>query len=78
MPTLTLDISGFSWSRLREEAEAVGVAVDEIVRHAVAYYLADIDSGRVSARPLRRDPAQAPTYTPQASAPERPREGNRT
>jgi hypothetical protein len=78
MPTLTLDISGFSWSRLREEAEAEGVAVEELVRHAVAYYLADLDSERVSARPLRRDRTQATPYTSPASAPERSCAGNQT
>lgn len=61
MGRLTLDIEGFSWSRLCEQAEAEGVEVEELVRHAVAYYLADLDEGRVAARPLAREAPSRPS-----------------
>jgi len=57
MGRVTLEIEGFSWSRLCEQAEAERVSVDELVRHAVVYYLADLDTNRAAARPLRDDPA---------------------
>jgi hypothetical protein len=40
------------------------VPVDEIVKHALAYYLADLDQGRVAARTLRPEaPGAADTPT---------------
>ena len=49
---LTVEFEGFLWSRLCEQSEAERVEVEELIRHAVSYYLADLDAGRVSARPL--------------------------
>lgn len=40
----------FLWSQVCERAAVEQVTVSELVRHAVAYYLADLDEGRVSAR----------------------------
>jgi len=53
MPRLVLDIGDFAWSRLAEQAAAEAVRVEDVVQHAVAYYLADLDRGRVAARPVR-------------------------
>jgi len=55
MPRLNLQLQGFLWSRLCEQAEAEGVVVEAIVEHAVAYYLADLDRGRMAAHPPSRD-----------------------
>lgn len=49
---LTVEFEGFLWSRLCEHSEVARVEVVELVRHAVAYYLADLDADRVAARPL--------------------------
>ena len=59
MPSLNLDIDGFAWSRLTELSDSAGLRVEEVVRHAVAYYLADLDRGRIAARPANLE-ASAP------------------
>ena len=38
-----------TWGALSEEADRQGVATDVLAIHALLYYLADIDSGRVAA-----------------------------
>lgn len=68
MGRVTLEIKGFSWSRLCEQAEAEGVSVEELVRHAVVYYLADLDTSRAAARPLRLDPRLRASKDPPQSA----------
>ena len=52
---LTVEFEAFLWSRLCEQSAMERVEVEELVRHAVSYYLADLDAGRVSARPLRSE-----------------------
>ena len=47
------DGEGFLSTRLREQAAIEQVTVDEMVRHALAYYFADYDEGRVAARAIR-------------------------
>jgi len=39
-----------TWQALHEEAERQNVSADDLTRHAVLYFLADLDSGRVGAR----------------------------
>ena len=39
-----------TWQALHEEAERQNVSADDLTRHAVLYFLADVDSGRVGAR----------------------------
>ena len=53
MGLLEIEFPGFAWHRLKEEAQRNGVPVEDLVRHAVTYYLADLDSGRMAARPFR-------------------------
>lgn len=48
-------LHGFAWTALRNEAEREGLTVEELVTFAVLYYLADIDSGRIS-RMVSRSP----------------------
>jgi hypothetical protein len=56
---LTIELNDFGYERAREEAERQGVSVEEVVTHAVMYYLADLDSGRAAARILREADAEA-------------------
>ena len=39
-----------TWQALQEEAERQTVSADDLTRHAVLYFLADVDSGRVGQR----------------------------
>jgi hypothetical protein len=50
---LTIELTDFGYERARKEAERQGVSVEEVVTHAVMYYLADLDSGRAAARIFR-------------------------
>ncbi len=38
----------FTWSRLEDEAIRQDVSVEELVSHAVLYFLADLDSNRLA------------------------------
>jgi len=46
-------LDDFAVEALRDEAARQGVAVEQLVAHAVSYYLADLDSGRITRRVLR-------------------------
>jgi len=49
---VTLTLSPFVSEALSREAERQRVTVEELINYAAVYYLADLDSGRVSsARP---------------------------
>lgn len=48
--SLTLDLGAFAREALEEESAQQGVPVEELVRFAVLYYLADRDSGRIARR----------------------------
>ena len=52
---ITLELDEFAWSALVQEAEAMGLSVEELGTFALLYYLADRDSGRTA----RRTPAPA-------------------
>ena len=52
MNSVRVEFAEFAWSRLTEQAQEQGLSVADIVLHAVAYYLADLDSGRLASRPL--------------------------
>lgn len=45
---LELELDDFTWQALAQESETMGVAVTELAAFAIAYYLADVDSGRVA------------------------------
>lgn len=45
---LGLHVDGFIWECLVEEADRIGVSIEELAAFAIAYYMADIDSGRVA------------------------------
>jgi hypothetical protein len=46
--TLSLRFDGFAWEALEEQSAELGVSVEELATHAVLYYLADLDSGRIA------------------------------
>jgi predicted transcriptional regulator len=47
---VTVDLDGETWRALHEEAERQEVSAGDLTRHAVLYFLADVDSGRVGRR----------------------------
>jgi hypothetical protein len=53
--TITLTLDGFGWDTLDEEASLEGITTEELITFSVLYYLADIDSGRISRR-IKRSP----------------------
>lgn len=48
--TVQFPLDGTAWNELRRESERVDIAVSELVSFAVLYYLADVDSNRISRR----------------------------
>jgi hypothetical protein len=58
---LRLDVDPFTRAALEHEAAQLDVSVEEFVRFAVLYYLADHDSGRIARRlPMISLPDQHP------------------
>jgi hypothetical protein len=53
--SLTLRLEGFAWKTIEEEAALAGLTTEELVAFSVLYYLADVDSGRIS-RQISRSP----------------------
>jgi len=49
-PTLKVRLDEDTWRAVTEEAERQGVSADELALHAVMYFLADVDSGRMGVR----------------------------
>jgi hypothetical protein len=50
--SLTVTLGAFGWRAIEEQAAELGVSAEELARHALLYYLADRDSGRIArARP---------------------------
>lgn len=49
---VALDIDNSLWRSLKIEAESQGVSVEQLVEHAVLYYAAELDAGRVTERML--------------------------
>jgi hypothetical protein len=45
---VVLQLDGFSADAIDEEANRLGISVDELVSFSVLYYLADVDSGRIA------------------------------
>jgi hypothetical protein len=55
-------LEGFAWDTISEEAADVGLMLEELLRFAVLYFLAAVDSGRV-ARRITRSPHPQPAGT---------------
>jgi len=49
---LMLDLDADSWNELDQEAERQEVSVERLLEHAIVYFLADLDAGRVERRML--------------------------
>ena len=45
---LRLNLGGFAWEAIRDQAAEEGMTVEEIISFSVLYYLADCDSGRIA------------------------------
>jgi hypothetical protein len=54
---LKLDLDSDSWNELEGEAERQGVSLERLLEHAVVYFLADLDAGRVERRMLEDESA---------------------
>ena len=54
--SLAVSLRPFAWEALELESARLGTSEEELVAYAVAYYLADLDSGRVA----RELPPRAP------------------
>jgi hypothetical protein len=52
---LAVDLDADSWNELDEEAGRQGVSVERLLEHAIVYFLADLDAGRVEQRMLDED-----------------------
>lgn len=62
---VTIEFGEFAWARLKGEAVKQEVSVESLVRHAVLYFLADVDSGRIARQVPRERPADAGENTHQ-------------
>jgi hypothetical protein len=62
---LTLGLEAGTWKMIDEKAAQEGVSADELITFSVLYYLADLDSGRISRQisrsPYRRPAAERPS-----------------
>jgi hypothetical protein len=56
---LALRLRGFAWETLEEEAAREGLSTEKLVAFSVLYYLADVDSGRIS-RQVSKKPYPSP------------------
>jgi hypothetical protein len=45
---VALQLDGFAAEAIDEEADRLGVSIEELVSFSVLYYLADLDSGRIA------------------------------
>lgn len=54
---MSVQLDGFAAEAVNVEATRLGVPVEELVSFSVLYYLADIDSGRIS-----RQIAESPSH----------------
>jgi hypothetical protein len=48
--SVTVRLRGFAWEAIEQESARMGVSVEELASFALQYYLADVDSGRISRR----------------------------
>jgi len=53
---ISIELDDFGWDRLSDEAAHQGVTMEVLAAHAVLYYLADADSGRLARKVPRAEP----------------------
>ena len=56
---ISLSLDAFTWEAIDEECARLGISVEELIRHAALYFMADADSGRIA-----RDISRSPVYEP--------------
>jgi hypothetical protein len=52
---IVVDVDDSTWRRFNAEAEAQDVSVERLLEHAALYFVADLNSGRVTERILADD-----------------------
>jgi hypothetical protein len=52
---IVVDVDDATWQRFHAEAEAQEVPAERLLEHAALYFIADLNSGRVTARILADD-----------------------
>jgi hypothetical protein len=52
---LMLDLDADTWNELEQEAERQDVSLERLLEHALVYFLADLDAGRVEWRMLEEE-----------------------
>ena len=57
---MALRLGSFAWDTIDEQAARDGLTVEQLVTFSVLYYLADLDSGRVSRRISKSPYPQTP------------------
>ena len=57
--SVTLGLERFAWESIDDQAAREGLTAEELITYAVLYYLADIDSERIS-RQISRSPYPPP------------------
>jgi hypothetical protein len=65
--SVEVSLEGFAWEALERESERSGVPVHELVAFAVLYYLADLDSGRISRQVMRSPHLDPSMFYPDTS-----------
>jgi hypothetical protein len=68
--SVTLKLDGFAWEAIEEEAGREGVSVEELITFSALYYLADVDSGRISRR-ISASPYGGESARARANGPDR-------
>lgn len=53
--SVNVPMDGFAWEAVERESARLGVSVEDFIAFSVMYYLADVDSGRIS-RQISRSP----------------------
>jgi len=48
--SMTFRLGEFAWETIQQESARLGVSPEDLVSFAVLYYVADVDSGRISRR----------------------------
>ncbi len=65
---MTVRMDGFAWEAIEEQCASLGVSVEEFMAFSALYYLADIDSGRVSRQIARSPYPRTPSKDPGTSS----------
>lgn len=71
---MTLRLERFAWETLDEEAAREGLTLEELITFSTLYYLADVDSKRISRRITRSPyPRRDDDHSSTSEQPPKPR-----